>query len=640
MLGILYYLIYVIAGLYIGEILLYQYKAYQRLSVSLAIGTILSVWLPAIVSLITKKFNIFSNILALVILALLAAAAFIYNRKNKHFNIKALTEQWEKKEAFKIFAAVFPLLLITFIIFHGHVLLETDGSLYGGQSTYGDLSMHMGMITSLANQGTFPPDYSILPGTRLCYPFLVNLQSASMYLFGTSLRWSIIFPSLVMSLSAFLGVYALVRDFTKKHSAASLAMYLFFVTGGLGFIYYLGNDGMMKSIFTEYYMTPTNYPDLNLRWVNVISDMIVPQRTFLMGIATVVPIILLIKKSLDSNNNKHILLAGIMASALPMIHTHSFLALGIICAGLLFMGAYIYESSIINWIKKWAVFIIPVVLFAVPQLLFWIFAQAESYLRINIDWVNQGDMWLWFWIKNIGLPFILIVPALIYADDKKRLWFVSASVIFAIAEVIAFQPNEYDNNKLMLIWYVFVVMIVSDYLIMLYNKLKKTKGIVFISVFTCIVLFLSGTLTIGREIYSNGQYRQYSQSQVECAQSVDESTLSDALFITGHQHLNEIAALAGRNIYAGSTIYVFFHGLDYTARYEQIAKIYEDALAAPALLEEIGADYIYISSYERNDFLLDYDLYDYYPLVYSSGNIDILAVSARAIENGTIFKED
>ena len=304
------------------------------------------------------------------------------------------------------------------------------------------------------------------------------------------------------------------------------------------------------------------------------------------------------------------------------------------------MGAYIYESSIKNWIKKWAVFIIPVVLFAVPQLLFWIFAQAESYLRINIDWVNQGDMWLWFWIKNIGLPFILIVPALIYADDKKRLWFVSASVIFAIAEVIAFQPNEYDNNKLMLIWYVFVVMIVSDYLIMLYNKLKKTKGIVFISVFTCIVLFLSGTLTIGREIYSNGQYRQYSQSQVECAQSVDESTLSDALFITGHQHLNEIAALAGRNIYAGSTIYVFFHGLDYTARYEQIAKIYEDALAAPALLEEIGADYIYISSYERNDFLLDYDLYDYYPLVYSSGNIDILAVSARAIENGTIFKED
>ena len=31
--------------------------------------------------------------------------------------------------------------------------LNIDGSLYGGQSTYGDLSMHMGMITSLANQG-------------------------------------------------------------------------------------------------------------------------------------------------------------------------------------------------------------------------------------------------------------------------------------------------------------------------------------------------------------------------------------------------------------------------------------------------------------------------------------------------------
>ena len=168
-----------------------------------------------------------------------------------------------------------------------------------------------------------------------------------------------------------------------------------------------------------------------------------------------------------------------------------------------------------------------------------------------------------------------MVPALIYADDKKRLWFVSACIIFAIAEFIAFQPNEYDNNKLMLIWYIFVVIIVADYLVMLYEKLKKTKGIVYISVFVGIILFLSGALTIGREIYSNGQYRQYAENQIECAEAVEESTPVDSLFITGHQHLNEIAALAGRNIYAGSTIYVHFHGLSYQERYEQIEEIYQ-----------------------------------------------------------------
>ena len=151
-----------------------------------------------------------------------------------------------------------------------------------------------------------------------------------------------------------------------------------------------------------------------------------------------------------------------------------------------------------------------------------------------------------------------------------------------------------------------------------------------------MILFSSGTLTIGRELYSNGQYRQYSITQIECAQAVEISTPIDTLFITGHQHLNELSALAGRNIYAGSTIYVHFHGLDYTGRYEQITKIYEDAQAAQSLLKEIGADYIYVSSYERSNFMFDYSLYDIYPVVYTNGDINILAVSATAKENGIL----
>ena len=83
MLGILYYLIYVIAGLYITDILLSKYKPYERLSMSLAVGTILNVWLPTIVSLITCKFSIFSNITALVLLCAIVAAIYFYNRKHK-----------------------------------------------------------------------------------------------------------------------------------------------------------------------------------------------------------------------------------------------------------------------------------------------------------------------------------------------------------------------------------------------------------------------------------------------------------------------------------------------------------------------------------------------------------------------------
>ncbi|MEX1377918.1 MAG: hypothetical protein AB1Z23_10685 [Eubacteriales bacterium] len=635
MLGILYYLVYVVSGLYIGDILFNNFKPYERLSISLAIGTILSVWLPAAVSLIKGKFDILSNILALVLLAAILAGVYFYNRKSKKISLVSLYKEWDKKEAIKIIAVIAPLIFIIYVIFHGHVLFESNGNIYGGQSTFGDLSMHMGMITSIAKQGTFPPEYSILPGNRLGYPFLVNLQSATMYIFGTSLRLSIILPSMVLALSCFLGVYSLAREFTEKHSTASLALYMFFITGGLGFVYYFNNDGMMHSLFNDYYMAPTNYPPLNLRWVNVICDMLVPQRTFLIGLSVVVPILLLIKKSVDKKENLNMLFAGIMAASLPMIHTHSFLALGIICAGLLIGGFLVYDVPEMKWLKKWGIFLIPVVVFAAPQLFFWIFTQSQHFLRLHLDWVNNGEFWLWFWTKNIGITFLLIVPAFIYADKTKRLWLSSATVIFLIAEFIAFQPNAYDNNKLMLVWYVFVVIVVAEYLMKIYHKLKGL-GRVYIAILTAFVLFISGILTIGREINSNAQYMQYSEEQINCSLAIDESTPVDSLFVTGNQHLNEIAALAGRNIYAGSTIYVHFHGLNYVERYAQIKDIYENIALAPSILDEIGADYIYISSYEYNSYDVNPDLFSMYPVVYKDADISILAVSKKAQEIGQL----
>ena len=62
-----------------------------------------------------------------------------------------------------------------------------EGAVYSSQATYGDMSMHLSFITSLANQRDFPPDYSLLPGTRLSYPFLSDSISASLYQLGAPL---------------------------------------------------------------------------------------------------------------------------------------------------------------------------------------------------------------------------------------------------------------------------------------------------------------------------------------------------------------------------------------------------------------------------------------------------------------------
>ena len=66
--------------------------------------------------------------------------------------------------------------------------------MYSSQATYGDMSMHLSFITSLARQGDFPPDYSLLPGHPLCYPFLGDSVSASLLLCGAPLTFSYACP--------------------------------------------------------------------------------------------------------------------------------------------------------------------------------------------------------------------------------------------------------------------------------------------------------------------------------------------------------------------------------------------------------------------------------------------------------------
>ena len=149
--------------------------------------------------------------------------------------------------------------------------------------------MHLGIITSIANQQTFPPYYSISPWDKLCYPFLCDSISSSIYLFGASLRYAYMLPMYFAFFQVITGFYA-IADVLFHDRAKSLAAWvLFFYNGGLGFVYFIdwSREGGYKfsDIFTGYYTTPTNLVDRNIRWVNIIADMLLPQRATLFGYA-------------------------------------------------------------------------------------------------------------------------------------------------------------------------------------------------------------------------------------------------------------------------------------------------------------------------------------------------------------------
>ena len=82
---------------------------------------------------------------------------------------------------------------------------------------------------------------------------------------------------------------------------------------------------------------------------------------------------------------------------------------------------------------------------AMPQLFFWTFSQTSgnnSFLRYSFNWVNEADPYLWFYIKNWGIPFLFIIPAFFNTSkDNKKLVPVSYTHLL---EFITYAPYGFQ----------------------------------------------------------------------------------------------------------------------------------------------------------------------------------------------------
>lgn len=577
-----------------------------------------------------------------IVLMLLSVLPLIYLIKKKGIKDfkKSLTDKGGEEcglDMKVLLCLVLPVVLVISIIMTNHILAPYDaGGVASGQSTFGDLQMHLGFVTSIAEQHKFPPNYAFLDGQLLNYPFFVNMLSSSLYLFGTPLRYAVLVPSYVLSLLLVSGFYIIAYRLTKRKAAAVLATVLFFFGGGFGFAYFLNgakaDPTVFKSIFTDYYHTPTNLPDYNLRWVNPICDMIIPQRTTMAGWCMFFPTLWLLLEALQTKQRKFYVTLGILAGCMPMIHTHTFLALGMICAVLFF--AYIAkEKDKKGYTVNWVIFGAIVFVMAAPQLFFWTFRQSannDSFLRYGLNWVNHNDPYLWFYLKNWGITALFAAPAILYASRDNKKLLLACGFIFCVSEFILFQPNEYDNNKLFFIAYMILIIAVSHWLLHIWDSLKGIKGRAYLAVITVIAGTFSGTLSIIREYNSGANYQTFTDYDIDMAEFIKENTPSDAVFLTSTYHLNPVVTLAGRNIYLGSSLYVYFHGLDddYYNRNREITDAYKGSYENLVdFCEEKGIDYVYVGENERNEYSPSEEMLNKLEKVYAIGSETLYKVN-------------
>lgn len=626
-LALLYILVYIISGFLVARRVLPE-GGVGGTALGLAAGLAMLMWLPALFSFVLG-FTVLSQLLAVALCALIGLFAALFRRTRTR-----LSRPGRFKPDWRAVTVCAPLVLLIWVLMFNHIITPaSDGSLHSGQSTFGDMCMHLGFITSISVQQTFPPEYSIMPGADVGYPFLCDSVSSTFYTLGCSLRFSALLPMFYAAAAVVVGVYWLFETWLGRGKASVLATYLFFIGGGFGFAYLfdlwkVNGAENWSGLMHGFYETPTNQTSLGLRWVNPIADMLVPQRATLFGWALLFPALALLYRASIGRETRLFLPLGALAGCMPLVHTHSFLALGVISLFLLCAEyARQFRRPEPGWRRRllsFAGYGLLAVIIAAPQLVAFTFRQAGSggFLRLHWNWANELYSWLWFYIKNLGLIFILLLPAFICARRESKLFYGGALLLWAISEFVVFQPNTYDNNKLLFVWFALSCGLVSEYACGIWDRLSSgadkprrlsNAALAFICAFA---VFTSGALTLAREYVSGDHlglsgfvesgYQVVGAEQVELAEYINTNTPADAVFMTATNHNNAVAMLTGRSIVCGSPSFLYYHGLDYSTRELDLTLAYEQPEANfKRVSAAYSVDYVLISSYERGSYDID-----------------------------------
>lgn len=660
----------------------------------LSFGLALLMWLPALFAFV-MGFTVAAQLLALGLAAAIGVLFAVLGRKRAH------TGRFKLREERAFLLTVLPIIFVgTVLMLNHNIVNASDGSLHVGQCTYGDLCMHLGFITSISVQKTFPPMYSILPDTRLGYPFLCDSVSSTFYTLGASLRFATILPSVYALVCVVTGVYMLFEEWFEKNSVAVLGTWLFFIGGGFGFWYFFdhaktfetlsaGGDwanwiretlgfrvtvngsptvDMEKMLLEGWYKTPTNFVDNGLRWVNTIADMLIPQRATLFGWALLFPALRLLRRASLGKEHKLFIPLGILAGAMPLVHTHSFFALGLISVFLI-IALLIGQAAAKDPEKKkqgnkvllfFVFYGLIAVSLAAPQLFGFTFRQSSAggFLKWHFNWCNQSDSWLWFYIKNMGFIFLLMIPAFIAAKKETKLFYGGTFLIWLLCEFVVFQPNTYDNNKLLFVWFALTCGIDAKFIVDTWHALRMEKSLsadgkelvekkapilkrlAYGMVFSALIfsMLLSGIMTLAREYvsgdhvnaglkYEENGYQVVSPELKKLTDWINENTAPDATFLTATNHNNAVAMLTGRNIVCGAPTFLYFHGVNYGERHGRVKQMYEQPEEFfEQYANEYGVDYVLISSWERGSYSVDTAYFRRFEVVWHEGGTTLYRI--------------
>lgn len=164
--GTIYFLYFQLTGFLLSCILLSKKDFITRILCGSVLGSVLLQWCPAVFAF-AFQFSIKAHLAAALFCGLVTAVLFFIKKpvKNLFLISKGRLKTLAKRHWLFLLLCGLTFILFCIMLF-SHTLLPGEDGLHTGQCTYGDINLHLSIITSLARQQTFPPYYSISPDNK------------------------------------------------------------------------------------------------------------------------------------------------------------------------------------------------------------------------------------------------------------------------------------------------------------------------------------------------------------------------------------------------------------------------------------------------------------------------------------------
>jgi hypothetical protein len=526
------------------------------------------------------------------------------------------------------------------------VLVELPEGLYTGFSNnYGDLPFHAGVITRFAFGDNFPPEHPSFAGAAFVYPYIADLVTAAFVRAGATMRQAMLLQNAVLLASLLVLLTAWFQQLTRDRSAAQLACLLVFLSGGCGWWMLVLEMSRTTEPAKLLLTLPHDYTVINgssWRWGNLLTALLIPQRSLLLGLPLAVMVFTLLTRiwdalaGEDSKTGRRVVAAGLLTGLLPLIHAHTYVVVfGVAaCQALWFWR---------KWRVWWPFFALSAML-GVPQAL-WLMASGSvdtaRFLGWHVGWDHGTSNVVSFWLRNTGAFIPLLLLALFWRDARSPVpprlvrLYLPFTLWFIIPNLLRLAPWVWDNIKILVYWHIASAPLVALVLVHWWRRSVPARvG----SVLLAVSLVLAGGLDLWRVMSKAKSFELFTSEGIEFARFIRDVVPPQATIVHGPTH-NHPVFLSGRRSLMGYPGHVWSHGLPHAAREADIRNIYKGGPDALRLLDKYQIDYLVVGPFERRQLSVNEPFFSRYPKIGAIGAYDLYQTARQGANESRVGRQ-